>query len=349
MREKAKTVALCAASILVGAGLCELWLRVFVPPRVYTWTRDILQQEISAPSATAGYVNRANARVRFKNREFDTRVAINSRSLRDKEYDYARHGRNRIVVLGDSFSFGWGVEQEDCVTEILEQRYLRNTDVINMSVPGYNTRQEVDLYREEGTRYDPQLVAVFWFQNDDASDWREMGFYFRDGRLYLSRYDGQELSAADRMLKSWMRRSYLFCFLEIEWSRWREAKVEHAEERRDAAVKAGRREHRKWTRLERLLGELKHDLDARGAKLLLVNIPESGDYRRNVELGTLAAHLGAEFLDLAPRFQELPPGDQEELYYTLDRHWTPKGHRTAALFLADHLRQNGLLAPSAFR
>ena len=68
-------------------------------------------------------------------------VSQNAEGLRDRHYPYARDGgRRRILVLGDSVVWCWGVEQADCFTERLEAA-LPDTDVINAGVPGTPPRR----------------------------------------------------------------------------------------------------------------------------------------------------------------------------------------------------------------
>jgi lysophospholipase L1-like esterase len=76
----------------------------------------------------------------------------------------------RIVVLGDSIGAGLRVARfEDTFPAILE-RLLRergqNAEVINFSVSGYNTRQEVETLAERGLRYQPDLVLLAYSMND---------------------------------------------------------------------------------------------------------------------------------------------------------------------------------------
>jgi hypothetical protein len=82
----------------------------------------------------------------FQGAHFAVHVSQNAEGLRDRHYPYARDaGRRRILVLGDSVVWCWGVEQADCFTERLEAA-LPDTDVINAGVPGYSTAQEMLFY-----------------------------------------------------------------------------------------------------------------------------------------------------------------------------------------------------------
>lgn len=102
---------------------------------------------------------------------YDYQGAGNRLGYRDRDHaEEKRPGVFRIVVLGDSIGAGLRVERfEDTFPAILE-RLLReqgqNAEVINFSVSGYNTRQEVETLRERGLRYRPDLVLLAYSMND---------------------------------------------------------------------------------------------------------------------------------------------------------------------------------------
>jgi GDSL-like lipase/acylhydrolase family protein len=100
-------------------------------------------------------------------------VHVNRLGLRDpREYDLAK-GPNtfRILVLGDSVTFGHGSLYETTYPYLVEQR-LRSWrpdvdwQVWNAAVPGYNTSQELAQLLEVGPRFQPDLVVVGFFEND---------------------------------------------------------------------------------------------------------------------------------------------------------------------------------------
>lgn len=101
-------------------------------------------------------------------------VKINSLKLREKDYGFEKPtGVKRVLMLGDSLTFGWGVEFEDTTAKLLEKR-LNDSDaqgndnwqVINAGVGNYNTSQEVSYFFNEGRHYDPDVVVLNYFIND---------------------------------------------------------------------------------------------------------------------------------------------------------------------------------------
>ena len=101
-------------------------------------------------------------------------VQINSRGLRDNEYPEAKPADvYRIVLLGDSTTFGWGVPLEQTVAKILERELNRTSlppyrrfEVLNAGVGNYNTVQEVAHYQTYDRLFHPDLVVLEYFIND---------------------------------------------------------------------------------------------------------------------------------------------------------------------------------------
>lgn len=100
-----------------------------------------------------------------------SRIQLNSRGLRDEEIPLAKPGEEkRILVLGDSVAFGWGVSQgetfSDYMEPLLDERTGDRWQVINTGVNGYNTDQEARFLLTEGIRYSPDYVLLVYVSND---------------------------------------------------------------------------------------------------------------------------------------------------------------------------------------
>jgi lysophospholipase L1-like esterase len=97
---------------------------------------------------------------------FESAFHTNSLGLRDKEYSLEKPmGVTRIVVIGDSFTWGYGVNDHEVFTEVLES-LLRNTDVINLGVTGYGTPQEFSYLKRVGIQFNPDIVLLAFCLND---------------------------------------------------------------------------------------------------------------------------------------------------------------------------------------
>jgi len=77
----------------------------------------------------------------------------------------------RIVVLGDSVAFGWGVDDEVTFVRRLESEWRpgpsgKRLEVVNTALPMYDTNQELAALREVGLGLQPDLVLLVYVVND---------------------------------------------------------------------------------------------------------------------------------------------------------------------------------------
>ena len=86
----------------------------------------------------------------------------------------------RIVALGDSFTYGTGVDEGDTWPAQLEARLRelapeRPLEVLNWGVPAYNTRQEIAQLNQRVKTYRPDLVLLCAYVNDASGAGRGPG------------------------------------------------------------------------------------------------------------------------------------------------------------------------------
>jgi len=106
-----------------------------------------------------------------------SRITFNSLGFRDKEFIRKAPGVFRIVAIGDSFTFGEGVNLEDSYTKLLEhmlnqESNLKKYEVMNFGLPGLDTTKEVEIFFTHGLHYEPDLVLVGFVNNDDVNQTR---------------------------------------------------------------------------------------------------------------------------------------------------------------------------------
>jgi hypothetical protein len=78
-------------------------------------------------------------------------------------------GRKRVLVLGDSYVWGFGATQEELFTA--RQVYRTDDELINGGVSGYGTDQEYLFYLREGQKFEvDEVVLAFTLLNDVANN-----------------------------------------------------------------------------------------------------------------------------------------------------------------------------------
>jgi len=138
---------------------------------------------------------------------------INQAGFRDDEFpdpsvNLKKPDEYRIVVLGDSVAWGWGVELAQAWPQQLEkalQESLKNKQVTiyNLAVNGYATPQEVHILAKYGLTYQPDLVILNYVLNDPEVEDGGLSWYFEAVNRIEILYKGKLLvSFIGTVLKS---------------------------------------------------------------------------------------------------------------------------------------------------
>ncbi len=254
----------------------------------------------------------------------------NSRGLRGREIPYeSAPNETRILCLGDSFTWGQMVEEEEAWPRVLEGKLSEsqpdlNPVVINAGQLGWNTIDEYQWLAKEGMKYKPDAIVVGYFLND-----AEMDHYSLDQLLPLS---------IERMLA----RSYFYFFLKyrIHMLKVRFGLTEGYEEYIRNLYEPDSLEWKKCKRALRLIRDLADSIDAGFLVVILPQITEWEDYAVQsvhnkvndfCELREIVA------VDALPAFQSSPLPWQELRIGSNDRHPSIAGHQIIAGVVAEGL------------
>ena len=371
--------------LLIGAVAVELVLRILGPriPVVHSLT-SIATFQTYHP--IYGFFHRPGASGWIETPEFVSHVAINSRGLRERELPLEKPaGTYRVLVLGDSFVEGAQVPVEDTVTRRLEEKLSaampgRPVQVINAGNAGFGTAQELLFLEHDGRAYQPDLVILVYFIDNDLPDngyrvarERKLDitrrpFYVPDGKGGLELRPGAPPDA-DRFeaVRPLLRRSVTYNLIE-NFTRWQEARDQEqaqiGKNRPTYLLNPPSEWEEAWQVTEQLLGRVQASARGMGAELVVVGAPSyfqldadawrwlvGGDTReRNVyvrdapnqRLAAISERQGLRFLDLLPATKAAHDADGG-LYFPADGHWTRAGHAFAAGQLNDYLAGSGLL------
>ncbi len=344
MRRLAPLV-LMLASVAAAAGFLEIALRV-LPIDVASF-HSIAGFTVYDP--VLGWKLAPSRVLRFRGAHFSVRVEHNAEGLRDQHYDYARlPGRRRILVLGDSVVWCWGVEHADCFTERLE-RALGDTDVINAGVPGYSTAQELLFYEREGRRYRPDVVVLVVAPNDpdDNLDPRGPRFRLAAGRLV---YEDAPPPRRKTVVHEWLQgHSRLFAWVSylgaVAEKRWRASPGEPGTMATPivapnapaipVAAPSAEPTPASWTLTEALFDRVRADVEHDGAHLVVV-LEMMSERLRAWQRDYWAAR-GVPCLELAPALLAAEARG-ERVRLDGDPHLAPAGQAIAATELERLLR-----------
>jgi lysophospholipase L1-like esterase len=166
------SLGLAVLSSVVTLGLIEGALRLGP-----AWSRATASDERSGfnpyrPDGRLGFTLNPGVRTRHADRDFSVAVAVNALGMRGPERAPAKPpDAARILLLGDSFAFGWGVEQEETFAARLERLLTERVgpvEVWSAAVPGWTTDQQYLYLRAQGWAFAPDLVLLAAGENDLA-------------------------------------------------------------------------------------------------------------------------------------------------------------------------------------
>lgn len=245
-------------------------------------------------------------------------------------------GTVRIVALGDSFTFGEGVEDDQTFPHHLGG-LLPGVDVVNLGVHGYGHDQMLVTLREEGPAYEPDLV-VLGYVTDDAlrnvlafRDFAKPRFELVDGQLERR---GTPVPSPDAVLRSEARRSRLVDVLTM------------LSQRLSYRLGPRRREMERVTLA--ILAELAATSSRLGASFAIVDlpvwreldIPDPRPTERERTVESFCAARQIPYLRLRPL---LLAERRRGVGMSTSAHWGPGEHRLAASAIGDFVRSRRLL------
>lgn len=101
----------------------------------------------------------------FNSPEFNTTITFTSEGFRKQEKSKTCSVRKKILILGDSHSMGWGVNDDETFSSILNREYGWNTS--NAACSSYETVREI-LYSLKINALQTSDVILFAYCNNDA-------------------------------------------------------------------------------------------------------------------------------------------------------------------------------------
>ncbi len=355
---------LVLVALALGAALSEAAIRVLAPQPLGVWHHDRSGLALHWPGRST-YLP-----------QFGQTVSFNSAGMRDREHPVPKPADVfRVLVLGDSFIEALQVPFEASFPSLLERafegRSPRRVEVVNASVSGWGTDDELQYLNSYGLQWEPDLVVVAMTLHNDISDNLRQRFHTMQDRTLIEQ-------ARDRMsftdykllqLKGFLAtRSHAYQ-LASRARRVREMKGEarqlgiHVMELFHAETDARIAKGVALTGL--LLERMKARASARRARVVLVLLPlgvqvsdakfdelarVAAVARDTLRLDkpqllmlTLAEQTGIPAIDLLPAFRDWTANGRGPLYLERDGHWNEQGHRVAAAIVSRELIRLGLV------
>ena len=341
-------VSVSIISVFLTIGLLELSLAILFPVPF-----SIEQNMYFEPDPYTGYRLKANSIGSFRGGKIP--ASTNRHGHRSDDVPLVK-GKNvfRILVLGDSFTVGADVGEQDTYSSqlqrLLNQDSSQRIEVINTGVGGWGPFEYAQYYEHYGRKFDPDLIVLGFFVGNDILE-TDKGF--RNTAILGRRISREKAIGRLVKLKVWLHvHSHLArlvmlrrdderieesdceVFPDFVLSLYRQRAINYRE---DFPGIRGKTERTIWQILR-----IKKRADEQGIPLLVVVIPDetqinstlrklvftdSHEYEIDLPQSLLTEWFdreGIRALDLLPTFR----ADPRCLYR--NTHWTEEGHRLAA-------------------
>lgn len=170
LRKTILPVLLIILGLVLAFGFTELIVRFYL-----FHTRTISDKDCRQKDEWLHHSLVPNSTCRSKTKEWDIEFKVNSLGLRDSEYSIEKpENTYRILMLGDSFTEGYGVQLKDIFSKIVEEKLnlqdKERFEVINTGITGYSPLLEYLYLKKYGLEFDPDLVVMNFSMTDFYDD-----------------------------------------------------------------------------------------------------------------------------------------------------------------------------------
>jgi lysophospholipase L1-like esterase len=362
--------------LLTGASVVLTYLAVdflagwaLIVPLSPPLVRDQVRHHVMVP----------NSYSELRQRDFAYIQRVNNLGLRGADTTLEKPaGTFRILMLGDSFTMGKGVEDDETFVSLVGQALQEESaacggprlEVLNGGVDSYSPILSYLQLKTDLIALHPDVVMLNLDNSDLAQEtvYRRTAVFGADSEPLAVPTDGEE-SLYERS-RSWIERHMFITRLILVYVN---RAFDHSELTVREVVNELVRDHvahtmegdidrtAQWTNLFDSLRRIDALTTSAGADFLLATYPwaqqvsddewvpgrqpyvREGERPSNVTASTIrrmAAASGFDVVETLPAFLEYHGSDK--LYFDYDPHWTPAGHRVMAAALTAYLKERYL-------
>lgn len=162
------TIIALAISVVVAIAAMEIALRLKnssmtnYDMEMWRYAKE-LKKPSSNPDLGHEHIKNSSAILQSVN------IRINEWGLRGGPVEPDQPGKRRILVLGDSITLGWGVNEKDVLTSKLQEMFASNgqkVEVLNAGVGNYNAQRYIDWFFDDLQKLHPTDIVVNYFLRD---------------------------------------------------------------------------------------------------------------------------------------------------------------------------------------
>lgn len=282
-------------------------------------------------------------------------LTINNQGFR-ANHDFARkapEGKTRIVCVGDSFTLGYGVGDDESFCARLEA-FSPDLEVMNMGQGGYGLDQMHLWHRKEWSNFDYDMLLVCFIDADisrmnaDRFDiYPKPWMQVKDGRLHT-----MNAPAPDPYPGFWSKTAW--------WSDL--GLVRAAGKAREMLIRRDKPEGVYKTQRDLLatvmaiFQEMQAMARSKGAPMAIVRLPTAGGMKADIPFFSILNReietAGYHYFDFTEYFRQLPPDEARRMfidsktapkellrYKSMGAHYSPYGHAVTAKWMREALKE----------
>jgi len=160
------TLIFCVC-LLTASVLAEFFLRY---KRRHITRSDKLEQGLIVYDQVLGWKLAQNWSGRHQHYDFDVLYTTNAEGFRSDADFKAQTRCRRYAVVGDSFTFGIGVNDDETFINVLNRKSQSSNCYLNFGVPGFSTDQEALLIQQQVFAYAPDVILLVVYLGNDLFD-----------------------------------------------------------------------------------------------------------------------------------------------------------------------------------
>jgi hypothetical protein len=338
-------------ALFVGLAATEVGLRLFFPQRMGVWFQDRNGLALHWPGLVT-YLP-----------QFGHSVSFNSAGMRDREHAVEKpRGVFRVLVLGDSFMEALQIPFESSFPSLLERGLVERSgkaiEVVNASVSGWGTDDELVYLTTHGLKWKPDLVVIAMTLHNDISDnLRERFHSLQNGKLVDQPVrEASFLEYKIIQLRAVMAARLHTYQLLVRAKRTREVQAEATQLRAHVSEQFQEQLDERMARGFQLTGLLFQRMQAvaaaQGTQVVIVLLPLQVQLsaggpptrdRPQQMMSEVGTRLDIPVVDLLPEFREWSAQGRPPLFLERDGHWNARGHELASKIVVRSLVDRALI------
>ena len=292
-------------------------------------------------------VNQPSVSYKHTSADYKVTISTNSRGMRvPYEVSYENNENAlRVLLLGDSFAMGYGVNYEDTFSARLENTLTKElnvkTRVLNLAVSGYGTSEQYLMLVNEGIKYNPDIVISTWHSTDLKENIRSNLFKLTENKLvrasneYLAGVKEREFLFSMPGFKFIAENSQLYSFFREKLARL--IKTMLFKNRDKNSIDDNR--SRDYNKLAlAIIKEMEKVSSEIPAKFFILSIPDKvarGNYKETVPV-EVRMEYSEDIISVSSQFEK--ESRYNQIYWERAQgHFTPKGTEIVAKELTNKI------------